>query len=65
MVHDDPTFANAIGYATLAARKLLKKMQEAAAEEKARVIIVDADVVVVKAEREELLRIEARVASQE
>ena len=64
MVHDDPTFANAIGYATLAARKLLKKMQ-AAAEEKARVIIVDADVVVVKDEREELLRIEARVASQE
>jgi len=37
VVHSDPTFANAIGYATLAARRLMKKMQAAAqvaAEEK-------------------------------
>jgi len=57
--HEDPTFANAIGYATLAARKLLKKMQA----EKAKTIVVDAEVVVVDAA---LLRgIEAAVVSQE
>jgi len=43
--HDDPTFANAIGYATLAARKLLKKTQESAAvavavAEKAKSVVV-------------------------
>ena len=61
--HEDPTFANAIGYATLAARKLLKKMQTVAVE-KAKVMVVDADVVAIQAERE-LLGIEAGVASQE
>ena len=66
MVHEDPTFANAIGYATLAARKLLKKMQ-AAAVEKAKVIIVDADVEprVAIAEKAQAVVVEAGVGSQE
>lgn len=41
MLHEDPTFANAIGYATLAARKLLRKNQEAV--EKSKVVVVEAD----------------------
>jgi len=36
-VHSDPTFANALGYATLAARKLLKQTQEEG--EKAKVAV--------------------------
>lgn len=57
--HEDPTFANAIGYATLAARKLLRKNQEAA--EKAKVIVVEAGV----GSGAELQEVEAGVASQE
>jgi len=65
--HEDPTFANAIGYATLAARKLLKKNQEAAAAgaaEKAKMVVVEAEVVVVEAEAQRQ-GIEAGVAAQE
>jgi len=63
--HADPTFANAIGYATLAARKLLKKTQEAAAE-KAKVVVVEAGVVVVEiGSGAELQEVGAGVASQE
>jgi hypothetical protein len=56
MLHEDPTFANATGYATLAARKLLKKVQ--AEKDK----VVEAEVVVVEAMP--MLRIEAGVVQE-
>ncbi len=62
MQHEDPTFANAIGYATLAARKLLKKMQM----EKAKVVVdaeVEPQVVVIG--KAQAVAVEVGVASQE
>jgi len=47
--HPDPVFANPIGYATLAARKLRKRLEEAAAVEKAKAVVVEAECVVVEA----------------
>ncbi len=64
--HPDPVFANPIGYATLAARKLRKRMEEVAAAEKAKVVVVESGLVVLEigagADRQE---VEAGVASQE